>query len=154
MGIVHADITLTNLFTEKSVNVRTMVDTGTTHMIVPANIARELGFDLEEVKTYSLTVADTRRVRCPCIAPIEIRLNDRSCVMEAAVLGNECLMGVVPLEMMDLVVDPKRQCVTANPKHPDGPVFPAMGVRNIQANDEPFNHPQPSQPSQSYPKSA
>lgn len=41
MGMVHADITLTNLFTGKSVNLRAMVDTGTTHMIVPANVARE-----------------------------------------------------------------------------------------------------------------
>jgi hypothetical protein len=122
-------------------------------MIVPANVARELGFDLEVVKTYSLTVADTRRIRCPSIGPIQITFGDRLYKTEAAVLGDECLMGVIPLEAMDLVVDPKRQCVTANPKHPDGPVFPAKGVRNIQLNIEPLNHPQPSQPSQSYPTS-
>jgi hypothetical protein len=123
-------------------------------MIVTADVAKELGFDLQEVKTYRLTVADTRRIRCPCIAPIEIKLNERSCTLEAAVLGDECLMGVVPLELMDLVVDAKRQCVTANPKHPDGPVFPAKGVRNIQASDEPLSHPQLLPPSQPYPTSA
>jgi hypothetical protein len=31
---------------------------------------------------------------------------------EAAVLGDECLMGVIPLEAMDLVVNPKLECVT------------------------------------------
>jgi clan AA aspartic protease len=154
MGIVFADITLTNLFTGKSVNVRTMVDTGTTHMIVPANIARELGFDLNDVSTYRLTVADTRRIQCPCIAPLQITWGDRHYKTEAAVLGDECLMGVLPLEAMDLVVDPKRECLTANPKHPDGPVFLAMGVRNIQPGDDPLNHPRPSQPSPPYPTSA
>jgi hypothetical protein len=44
---------------------------------------------------------------------------------EAAVLGDECLMGVIPLEAMDLVVNPKLECVTPNPAHPDGPVFRA-----------------------------
>ena len=153
MGMVHADISLTNLFTQKCVNVRTMVDTGTTHMVVPAGIAIELGFDLEEVKAFSLTVADARRIRCPCIGPIQIRLGDRCYKTEAAVLGDECLMGVIPLEAMDLVVDPKRQCVTANPMHPDGPVFLAMGVRNIPSSDEPATTPPPSQPSPPYPMS-
>src|SRR5689334_22030332 len=45
MGHVHADITLTNMFSRQSVCVRTLVDTGSTHMSVPASIARELGFD-------------------------------------------------------------------------------------------------------------
>jgi clan AA aspartic protease len=125
MGIVYEDITLTNRYLNKSVTVRAMVDTGTTHMIVTADIARELGFDLEETSTYSLTVADTRRVRVPRITPIEITLHDRTFTTEAAVLGDECLMGVIPLEAMDLVVDPKLQRVTANPAHPDGPVFRA-----------------------------
>ena len=125
MGTVYADITLTNPYLKKSVSVRTMVDTGTTHMIVPACIARELGFDLEETATYSLTVADARRVRVPRIQPVEIRFDDRTYLTEAAVLGDECLMGVIPLEAMDLVVDPKQQRVTPNPAHPDGPVFRA-----------------------------
>ncbi len=85
--------------------------------------ATRRGFDLEETSTYSLTVADSRRVRAPRIQPVEIRFDDRTFMTEAAVLGDECLMGVIPLEAMDLVVDPKQRHVIANPAHPDGPVF-------------------------------
>ena len=123
MGIVYADITLTNPYLKKSVPVRAMVDTGATHMVVTADIARELGFDLEETSTYSLTIADSRRVRVPRIQPVQIRFYDRTYVTEAAVLGDECLMGVIALEAMDLVVDPKLRRVTPNPAHPDGPLF-------------------------------
>jgi len=123
VGTVYADITLTNPYLKKSVSVRAMVDTGTTHMLVTEQVARELGFDLEETSTYSLSVADARRVRAPRIQPIQIRFNDRTFVTEAAVLGDECLMGVLPLEAMDLVVDLKQQRVTPNPAHPDEPVF-------------------------------
>jgi hypothetical protein len=94
-------------------------------MIVPPDVALKLGFDLEEMATYSLTVADSRRVRCPCIAPIRVGFEDRFCTTEAAVLGDECLMGVLALEAMDLVVNPKLQRVKGNPQHPDGPVFRA-----------------------------
>jgi clan AA aspartic protease len=125
MGIVYADITLTNPLLKRSVSVRAMVNTGTTHMIVTADIARELGFDLEETSTYSLTVADSRRVRVPRIEPIKIGVYDRTFTTEAAVLGDECLMGVIPLEAMDLVVNAKQQRVTPNPANPDGPVFRA-----------------------------
>jgi len=124
-GIIYANITLTNHYLRKSVTVRAMVDTGTTHMIVPANLARELGFDLEEMSTYSLTVADSRRVRVPRIQPVEIRFQDRTFVTEAAVVGGECLMGVLALEAMDLVVDRELERVAANPAHPDGSVFRA-----------------------------
>jgi len=123
MGTVYADITLTNMFSGKTVNVRTLVDTGAIHMVVPAAVATELGFDLEEVSISYVTVADGRRVRCPQISPVEIRFQDRTCPSSIAVLGDECLMGVVPLEMMDLVVDPVHERVIPNPMHPDGPVL-------------------------------
>jgi clan AA aspartic protease len=123
MGIIHADLQLTNQFSKKSVCVRALVDTGATHMTVTADVARQLGFDLDEMSTYRLTVADGRRLRVPRIQPVEIRFGDRSYSTEAAVLGNECLMGCLLLEALDLVVDPVRQLVVPNPEHPDGPVY-------------------------------
>ncbi len=83
VGILYENITLTNPYLKRSVSVRGMVDTGATHMVVTAEIARELGFDLEETSTYSLTVADTRRVRVPRIQPVEIRFQDRTFLTEA-----------------------------------------------------------------------
>jgi len=38
---------------------------------------------------------------------------------EALVMGEECLIGVVPLEVMDLIVDPKLQRLVG--RLPDGP---------------------------------
>ena len=34
-------------------------------------------------------------------------------------LGDEPLLGVIPLEAMDLVVDPRQQRLVVNPRHPD-----------------------------------
>ena len=154
MGHVYTDLTLTNMFSKQSVNVRALVDTGTTYMLVPPSVAAELGFDIEEVVMSCVTIADGRRVRCPRIAPIEIRFQDRVCNVDIAVLGDQCLMGVIPLEAMDLVVDPINERVTPNAKHPEGPTFYALGARNIVSFDERFSRPQPLLPSQSCPKSA
>lgn len=53
------------------------------------------------------------------IAPIEIIFGNRSYVTEALVLGDEPLMGVLPLEAMDLIVDTRNQCLIAHPEHPN-----------------------------------
>ena len=121
MGVVHGDFTLVNLFTLKQVKVRAMIDTGTTDVLVTSEVARELGFDLDEVSRANLIMADRRRVHVPRLRPIEIHFSDRSCLSDVFVLGDECLVGVIPLEAMDLVVDAKRREVITNPAHPDGP---------------------------------
>lgn len=46
----------------------------------------------------------------------------------ALVLGDEPLLGVIPLEAMDMVIDPRRQEVMVNPKHPNFPVYPVKSV--------------------------
>jgi len=126
MGQVYANFVLTNFNRDKRVPIRALVDTGATEIIVTPDVARELGFDLEEVSRVPVTLADGRRVSVPRLRGVEIHFADRSYLSEAVVLeGGECLVGVVPLEVMDLVVDPKREQLVPNPAHPDGPCWRA-----------------------------
>jgi len=37
------------------------------------------------------------------------------------VLGNQFLLGAIPMEDMDIIVHPSRQCVIVNPLHPNIP---------------------------------
>jgi len=122
MGATYADLTLTNLFTNQSLVAKALVDTGATFMCVTEAIAVQLGFDTTEVARHLVTVADGRQIRVPRIAPIEIAFANRTYVTEALVLGDEPLMGVLPLEAMDLLVDPLRQQLIVNPEHPNFPV--------------------------------
>ena len=119
VGHIHADVGLTNYYSGRSVAVRALIDTGTTELFVTAKIARELGFDLEEVGRKYVTVADGRRVYVPRLMGVQIHFEDRSYLTEALVMGTECLVGVVPLEVMDLIVDPKLQRLVG--RLPEGP---------------------------------
>jgi clan AA aspartic protease len=122
MGLTYADLTITNLFTKQSLVTKALVDTGATFMCVTESIAVQLGFDTTEVNRHLVTLADGRQIRVPRIAPIEISFANRSYVTEALVLGDEPLMGALPLEAMDLLVDPLRQQLVVNPEHPNFPV--------------------------------
>jgi len=122
MGITYADLSLSNLFTKQKLEVRALVDTGATFMCVTEDVAVQLGFDVDEVSRQIVTLADGHQRKVPKIAPVEIHFENRSYVTEALVLGDECLMGVLPLEAMDLLVDPKTQKLVVNPSHPNYPV--------------------------------
>ena len=121
MGVVREDFVLTNFYGDKRVAVSALVDTGATEVIVTAEVAQALGFDLEEVSRAHVTLADGRRVSVPRLRGVEVHFADRSFLTEALVLGGECMVGVIPLEGMDLVVDPEREQLVPNPAHPDGP---------------------------------
>lgn len=126
MGQIYANFVLTNFDRNRRVSIRALVDTGATEFIVTPEVARQLGFDLDEVSRITVTLADGRRVPVPRLRGVEIHFGDRSFLSEALVLdGGECLVGVVPLEVMDLIVDPKRQQLMPNPAHPDGPCLRA-----------------------------
>ena len=130
MGTVHATLKLKNLFSGQSVEVRALVDTGATFMCVTEQMAQQLGFDTAELSQQFVRTADGRQIKVPRIAPIEIAFENRTHVTEAVVLGDEALMGVIPMEAMDLLVDPRTQRLIVNPEHPNYPVASAKDLRH------------------------
>ena len=123
MGLTYSDLQLTNLFNGKTVRIRALVDTGALHLCIPERVATELGFDVTEVGTVRVTVADNRRIEAPRVRPVQIDFSNRSTVMEAWVMGDEPLLGVIPIEAMDCIVDPTTQELRVNPAHPDFAVY-------------------------------
>jgi len=122
VGLTYATLKLTNLFNKQEIEINALVDTGATFLCVTEEIAVQLGFDTTEVSRQVVTLADGHQRKVPKIAPIEIAFANRSYVTEAVVLGNEPLLGVIPMEAMDLVVNPRLQTLTVNPLHPNYPV--------------------------------
>ncbi|MDP2901615.1 MAG: clan AA aspartic protease [Methylovulum sp.] len=122
MGLTYAKLRLTNLFSKQHIEVDALVDAGATFMCVTEEIALQLGFDTTEACRQVVTLADGHQRKVPKIAPIEITFENRSYVTEAVVLGNEPLLGVIPIEAMDLIINPSLQTLTINPQHPNYPV--------------------------------
>ncbi len=57
----------------------------------------------------------------PYVGPIKVSFGNRFCYVGALVLGDEVLLGAVPIEDMDLIVNPDRREVTVNPASPNIP---------------------------------
>ena len=121
MGHVFAEIELSNprQTALSSITVQALADTGALMLCIPEHIALQLRLETESIREVS--VADGRSMNVPYVGPIKASFGDRFCYVGALVLGDEVLLGVVPMEDMDLVVNPSRREVTVNPASPNIP---------------------------------
>jgi clan AA aspartic protease len=136
MGNVYAEITVKNnrdLFNAKdgaisennvrSVTLTAIVDTGATTLVINEEICSQLGLSI--VETRSLNLAGGARMECKVTEPVNIQWKNRQVAVNAVVLPEgKPLLGVIPLEFMDLIVDPVRQELTG--AHGDQAVLMAM----------------------------
>ena len=66
-----------------------------------------------------MVLADGHRRTVPYMGPVEVRFRNRRCFTGAMVLGNEVLLGAIPMEDMDLVLQPQLQSIDVNPESPN-----------------------------------
>jgi len=121
MGTIKSEITIKKTFDvlmaqngiipESEIHaatVQAVVDTGSMTLIINEEMRKHLA--LEAVDKKFVRVADGRSVECVLTEPVEIWWKNRSSVERALVVPQapEVLLGVTPLEVMDLMVDPVR----------------------------------------------
>jgi len=93
-----------------------LVDTGATTLSLPSRLVKLLG--LEQIReTRVRTSAGPRSA--PVREPVRLYIQGRDCVVEVLEVGDDVptLIGQIPLEWMDFVVDPRSQRLIGNPAH-------------------------------------
>lgn len=118
MGLTYAEIEIENLFNHRSLKTKSLVDSGAVFLSIPEHTAVQLGFDITEVATREVVLANGHRALVPMIGPLRVHFGNRFCDLSALVLGDEPLLGAVPMEMMDLVLHPATQTLSINPASP------------------------------------
>ncbi len=141
MGQIHATLELMNAWEAENVRrglmdidevkkmpVEMLVDTGSLYMCINENICEILGLSIVDKRKSKL--ADGSIIECNVAGPIAVYFKNRMCTITATVLpgDNECLLGAIALEEMDIMINPVRQELVVNPEHPDYPVFRLSSV--------------------------
>ncbi len=121
MGIILSEITLRNPVCPEleSLKVSALVDTGALHLCLPRHLVLQL--QLKELEKREVTLANGQREMVSYVGPLEVAFGKRHCFVGAMVLGNEPLLGAIPLEDMDLIVDLARRRLIPNPENPNFP---------------------------------
>lgn len=119
MGLINAKIILVNPRVKKikPIEVEALVDSGAVHLCIPEHIQIQL--KLEEIDKKEVILADGERKLVPYVGPIEIKFKNRTGFAGALVMGDQILLGAIPMEDMDLVIIPNKRILEINPDSPN-----------------------------------
>ena len=119
MGLVNAKIILKNPREKKlkAMEEVALVDTGSVHLCIPEHMKIQLKLDTIDEK--EVVLADGSKKLVPYVGPIEIRYKNRVGFAGAPVMGDQVLLGAIPLEDMDLVIIPSKRVLDVNPESPN-----------------------------------
>ncbi|MDR2923853.1 MAG: aspartyl protease family protein [Treponema sp.] len=136
MGNVFAEITVKNAGDAmlarnghiaendvRTLDLTAIVDTGASTLVINEDIFNKLG--LYVVETRKINLAGGAKMEGKVTSPVSIKWKNRFATVDAVVLpGGKPLLGLLPLEFMDLMVDPVRQELVG--AHGDEAVLMAM----------------------------
>ncbi len=119
MGLVSSKVLLKNprLPELEPVLVDALADSGAIHLCIPEQVKIQL--KLEAIDSKEVTLADGKRAVVPYVGPIEIRFKNRIGFAGALVMGDQVLLGAIPMEDMDLVIVPRTRLLDVNPSSPN-----------------------------------
>lgn len=119
MGLATAKIILENPKDQalEPIEVDALADSEAVHLCIPEHLKIQL--KLEETSKKEVTLADESKEVVPYVGPIQIRFKNRVGFFGALVMGDQVLLGAIPMEDLDLVILPKRRIVDVNPASPN-----------------------------------
>ena len=93
-----------------------LVDTGATLLGMPKPLIEQLG--IEQIGTDRAKTT-TGFATFGIYGPVRLTIDGRQCSVDVSEVADTCpvIIGYVPLELLDFVVDPKGQRLVGNPDH-------------------------------------
>ena len=119
MGLVNGNVLLKNprLPELAPVEVVALADAGAVQLCIPEHIQIQL--KLEAIDNKEVALADGSKKLVPYVGPIELRFKNRVGFAGALVMGDQVLLGAIPMEDMDLIIIPKTRTLDVNPDSPN-----------------------------------
>jgi len=119
MGLATAKIILENPKdqTLEPIEVDALADSGAVHLCIPEHIRIQL--KLKKIDKKEVILADGSKEVVPYVGPIQIKFKNRVGFVGALVMGDQVLLGAIPMEDLDLVILPKKRIVDVNPASPN-----------------------------------
>jgi clan AA aspartic protease len=136
MGLVYADIELINAgdlemvrrnYMDKDeikrMRLNILVDSGADIMAINEGIQEVL--QLPFIEKRKIRLANDTIVEYDVVGPVIVKFENRTASCNALLLDNDAepLLGVIPMEEMDVVINPLKRQLLVNPDHLDGAVL-------------------------------
>jgi clan AA aspartic protease len=103
----------------RRMKVLALVDSGASMMAVTESIKTLLA--LRKVDEMQAELADGSVIQLEVVGPVEVRFQNRRTIVNAMVVPDsaDVLLGAIPMQGLDVLIDPKRERLIVNPESPD-----------------------------------
>lgn len=100
-----------------------LVDTGATTLSLPAHLIQQLGLTKRADKRVTTSSGDS--TMASLYDAVKLTIQGRECTVDVMEVPDNvpALIGQVPLELLDFVIDPRGQRLVGNPAHGGEHVF-------------------------------
>ncbi len=107
----------------RKVTAQAVADSGAAMLVLPQDMVEELG--LEVLRSAVVEYADKCTEERPVAGPVTVLIGKRQATVDCIVGPPACqsLLGQIPLEIMDLLVDCPRQSLMPRPESPFLPLY-------------------------------
>ena len=133
MGLVYQHIRIANAARPEleEVDANALVDSGAAELCVSKLVALQL--KLEPIEQRIVNYADGRKESVDYVGPVRVEVFGRNAFVGAMVVpGEQVLLGALPMQSMDVLIDPARHQLIPNPAYPNIPGSLAMSLRTEQ----------------------
>ena len=119
MGAVYAKLFFSNEARKdlRPVEIDALVDSGAYSMCIPELVRAELQLETMDIRKVELADGTIRDVEF--VSPLGVRFDNRYTVAPAAVIGTEVLLGAIPMQDLDVIIDPKTEQLRVPPDRPN-----------------------------------
>jgi len=119
MGLIYAEIQLSNPVQPElnPIKIDALVDSGALHLCIPKHLALQL--KLTTLEDREVTLADGSRQLIPYAGPVKVNFSNRTAFVGVMIMGDEVLLGAIPMEDMDVVIHPATRSLMINPESPN-----------------------------------
>ena len=119
MGLIYAEIQLSNPVQPdlNPVKINSLVDSGALHLCIPKHLALQL--KLTSLEEREVTLADGSRQLIPYAGPVKVKFSNRTAFVGVMIMGDEVLLGAIPMEDMDVIIHPATRSLMVNPESPN-----------------------------------
>ena len=115
----------------RAVEIEALVDTGATMLVLPGPVVERLGVPV--LRYNDVRYANGHSARVARVGDIRFEVLGRDMTCDALVEpdGHLALIGLIQLEALDLIVDPKSRELRVNPESPDTETLDLYAVARV-----------------------
>lgn len=132
MGIIRQHLRFSNIAMPQleEIDALALVDSGALELCIPQSLADRL--KLTRLQDREVILASGEAKKVPYVGGVKVEVFGRETTVAANVMGDEVLLGAIPMEAMDLLIHPASLQLMPNPAHPNIPASLAKGVRSAR----------------------